>query len=289
MPTFEEIVDKARKIPLLSNGSMRLLEIIGDEHGDLQEMAKIIETDPALTVKVLEMVNSAAFNLLQPVSTVSSAIPYLGEKLIVGIAMSLCSPQVFNRPLFGYESEKGELWAHGLRTAIAANELAPLSKENISRGIAYTGGILHDIGKSVLSKFLTGTSQEMLQKIERGEVKDYLDAEDAMVGANHCRIGGELAKHWNLPPPLQAVISFHHHPSLAEESHRSLVYVVHLADMISMMGGTGTGSDNLGYTLDKNYTDYISIDEKGIENLMFKVLIEFEQTCNALSARKKEG
>ncbi|MCP4613160.1 MAG: HDOD domain-containing protein, partial [Planctomycetes bacterium] len=279
----------ARQIPLLSSSSMRLMEMIGDKDHSLQDVAKIIETDPALTVKVFELVNSAAFNLREPACTVSNALPYIGEKLITGIAMSLCAPQVFNRPLFGYESKKGELWAHGLRTAIAANELAIIAKDNISQGVAYTAGILHDVGKSVLSKFLTDSSTQMLQKLEKGDVEDYLEAEETMVGANHCSIGGELAKHWNLAPPLQEVISHHHHPSSAQEQYRPLVYVVHLSDMIAMMGGSGTGTDSLGYTLDKNYTEYIPIDERGVEDIIFTVIIEFEKSCEALRMNKGQG
>ncbi len=201
--------------------------------------------------------------------------------------MSLCAPQVFNRPLFGYESKKGELWAHGLLTAIAANELAAITEYNIPQGVAYTAGILHDVGKSILSKFLTGSATEILKKIDRGEAGDYLDAEMQMVGADHCSIGGELAKHWNLPPQLQAAIAHHHNPSSAEEQYRPLAYVIHLSDMIAMSGGSGTGSDSLGYVLDKNYTDYIPIDERGIENLLFTSMIEFEKTCETLSLNIK--
>jgi len=283
MSKFNEIVEKARQMPLLSNSSMRLMEIISEPNHNMQDIAKIVETDPALTVKILEMANSASYALRQPANTVAEALPYLGEKLITGLAMSQCAPQVFNRPMLGYESQRGELWAHGLRTAIAANEIAKVIKLKVWPGVAYTAGILHDIGKSVLSKFLTGMSPEMIKKLEKNEVDDYLAAEEAMVGANHCSIGGELAKHWKLTPPLQAAIAHHHQPADAEEEHRPLVYVVHLADMMAMLGGTGTGSDTLGYNLDHRYAAFLEIDSDTFDKIMMDILEEFEKITQALN------
>lgn len=289
MSQLKEIIEKARQMPLLASSAMRLLEIIANPDHDIQDVAKIVATDPSLTVKILQLVNSAAFGLRQKISTVAAALPYVGEKTVVALAMNLASPQVFNRPLLGYESKRGEMWAHGLRTAIAASELAKFSSEAVLPGVAYTAGIVHDIGKSVLSKFLTGTPAEMLKKLENEEVRDYLEAEKEVAGADHCVIGAELAVHWNLPEELQAAIRHHHVPSEAPPEHRPLVYIVHLADMVSMMGGTGTGSDTLNYQLDQNYTHYISIDPTGLEDIMMTVMIEFEKTQAALFGSGKEA
>ncbi|RPJ80849.1 MAG: HDOD domain-containing protein [Deltaproteobacteria bacterium] len=289
MSNVDEILAKARQMPLLSSASTRLLALLGDENHELDDVTKIIKTDAALTARILEIVNSAAFGLRQSVSTVSAAVPYIGEKLIISLAMNQSAPQVFNRPLLGYESQRGELWAHGLRTAIAASALSKKSRKEVHAGVAYTAGILHDIGKSVLSKFLTGCSPDMIKSIESGEIHDFLEAEEKKTGANHCEIGKELAKHWKLPMELLQAIAFHHKPSECDENCKHLVYVIHLADMIAMMGGTGTGTDNLAYKLDKKYTDYIDIDQQGIDDLLLTVLIEFEKTKEALFGSEKES
>ncbi len=72
---IKEILAKAHQMPLLSHSSMRLLELIGDKNHTLHEMAKIVETDSALTIKALKLVNSASFALREEISTVASAIP----------------------------------------------------------------------------------------------------------------------------------------------------------------------------------------------------------------------
>ena len=289
MPSVEEIMAKAREMPLLSNASTQLLAVLNDDDHGLDDVAKIIQTDTALTAKILQIVNSAAFGLRQSISSVAKAVPYVGEKLIISLAVSLSAPQVFNRPLLGYESQRGELWEHALRTAIAANLLSAKSRSKVQAGVAYTAGILHDIGKSILSKFLTGNSPEMLARIDKGEFHDFLEAEEKKTGLNHCDIGRELARHWNLPTELEQAIAYHHKPEESEKEYKPLVYIIHLADMIAMMGGTGTGTDNLAYSLDKQYTDYIDINQSGIDDMMLSVLIEFEKTKAALFGSEKES
>jgi putative nucleotidyltransferase with HDIG domain len=289
MSSVEEILAKAREMPLLSNASTRLLAILNDDDHGLDDVVRIIQTDTALTAKILQIVNSAAYGLRQSISSVANAVPYVGEKLIISLAVNLSAPQVFNRPLLGYESRRGELWEHALRTAIAANLLSAKSRHKVHAGVAYTAGILHDIGKSILSKFLTGNSPEMLEGIDKGDLHDFLEAEEKKTGLNHCEIGRELSRHWNLPVELEQSIAYHHKPMKSDEKHRPLVYIIHLADMVAMMGGTGTGTDNLAYSLDEKYTDYIDINQSGIDDLLLSVLIEFEKTKAALFGSEKEN
>lgn len=287
MTDVATIIEKAREMPVMSYSAMRLLEVLGDENHSLADVAKIVETDAALTVEVLRLVNSAAFNLRYQVDTVAKALPYTGEKVIAGIALKTCAPRLFNRPLSGYESRKGEMWAHSLRTAIAAGELAPRSKESILPGLAFTAGILHDIGKPVLSMFMGGKAADLLNEIDEGEAHDFFEAEQIIFGTNHCEVGGELARHWKLPEHLQAVIQHHHKPADAPETHRCLVYLIHLADMISMMGGAGTGADSLAYQIDEKYGDYINLDRSVLDSLMIAVAIEFAKMQSSVFGERE--
>jgi putative nucleotidyltransferase with HDIG domain len=253
------------------------MELVGDEDHSLGDIVHIVEFDPGLTAQILKVVNSPVFGLRQPMETVQRAVAYLGEKMIVGIAIGSCAPQVFHRPLEGYDSGPADMWEHSLKTAIASRELASLSKEKVSPEVAFTAGLLHDIGKSVLSYFLKGRTEELILRFERGETADYLQSEDAVVGTNHCKVGLEMARHWRLPEPLQGVILHHHYPSRAKEGNRSLVYTVHLGDMVAMASGTGTGIDAMGYRLDGAYKDYLVVDRNGLEKLVMSVIVEFEK------------
>lgn len=286
MIRLEDILNKARQMPPLSHASMRLMEIIGNESHHLKDVVHIVQSDPGLTVQVLKVINSASYGLRQPVNSIMRAVSLLGDKTVFGIAIGQGSPEVFDSPLEGYESEQGELWAHGLRTAIAALSLAAMATEEVATDIAYTAGILHDIGKSVLSGFMKDRSSELIEKINLEEVKDYLEAEEAVLGTNHCAVGGELAKQWNLPPPLCSAIQNHHRPLKAELQYRHLAFVIHLADIIAMMGGTSTGTDAMSYCLDERFPEFVAIDQIGLEKLLMNVMIEFEKTRSSLFGKK---
>ncbi len=279
----DELMNNIKSIPFLSQSAMKLVELMGTEDHNLVDVVNIVECDPILTAKVLNVINSAAFAMVEPVDSIMRAISYLGDKAVVGIAMGLCAGTVLFKELDGYAGKRGELWMHSLKTAIAAREIAHHSKEPVDPGQSYTAGLLHDIGKSVMSGYLEGSLDKVMEDIDSVEGRSFIEAEKVLLGTDHSEAGVLLAAHWNIPLKLRSVIRYHHEPDKAPDENKSLVYVVHLADVISMMGGSGTGSDSLRYTLDNNYTKYIDISPEVFERIVFDVMIEFEKTSGALS------
>ena len=281
-----EILAKVQEIPPLSTSASKLVTLMGSEDHDLRNTVHVIECDAALTARVLRVVNSAAFTLVEPTTSVARAVSYLGERMIFGIALDACIGSILQRPLKGYEGKSGALWEHNLRAAIASRGLAKFAREAISMDIAFTGGILHDIGKAVLSEFLNGSARDIVLKINAGDAADYISAEHQMLGTDHSVVGYEIARLWKLASPLPEIIRFHHTPGTAEERIRGIVYVVHLGDIIAMMGGTGTGSDDMKYRLDAGFSDYIQISQSDLEKLMIDVEVEFKKTRSSILGRE---
>jgi putative nucleotidyltransferase with HDIG domain len=279
---LEEITREVDGIPMLTHVAMRLLGIIGSKDHSLKEVVNLVGSDAALTARILRVANSAAFYRGSAVTTVAKAVLNLGEKLVAGIAIGSCTSKVFKKPLEGYESPEGELWNHSLRAAIAAREVAVLTSDDAFTDLAFTAGLLHDIGKSVISEFLKGTATTMISMLEEGNVEDFLAAERNQIGVDHTEVGYSLASHWNLPEPIRAAIKHHHHPSDAEEDFRKLAYVVHLGDILAMMGGTGTGADALSYKIDAGYEEHVSISKDDINILLLHIQDEFSRTKTAV-------
>ncbi|MFH1734452.1 MAG: HDOD domain-containing protein, partial [bacterium] len=245
---IKNILGKVTNVPMLPQVVMRLLTLIGNSDHSFHEVVKIVESDAALTARILRVSNSAAFFRGNQVHSVSKAILQLGEKMVAGIAIGSCTSDVFKSPLHGYESAEGELWDHSLRTAIASREIASKFAKGVGTDLAFTAGLLHDIGKAILSEFLKGSTREMAQKCDAGNT-DFLQAEIEHSGTNHAAVGGVLASHWNLPIAIAEAIQHHHSPAAAVDEFRALVYAVHLGDLVAMMGGTGTGADTLAYKI----------------------------------------
>lgn len=280
--TSAAILAAIKKIPLLSRSANQLLTITADPDYDFDAVIEVIRCDAALTARLLKTVNSAAFGLLQPIASIDRAVSYLGCRVVVSLALAEGTGNLFEKPLTGYQSERGDLWRHDLFCAIASRAVARHSRSNFGPDLAYTGGLLHDIGKIVLSEFLRDTPSEVVATIDQGRSADYLEAESGRLGLNHSQVGFELARYWQLPEVLQEIILYHHHPAASSEEHRAMVYAVHLGDMLAMMGGQGTGSDSLLYRLDQGYSEYFGISTQDLACLLLEVNDEFRKIEAAL-------
>lgn len=268
----------------------------GGGHRSASQLAKVVATDPALTLALLRTVNSAAFGLRQSVTSAAAAIAYLGDRLVLAVAINSAAGRVYQRPLEGYAGPAGALWRHCLRTAIGARELAPHCTHPLDADTAFTAGILHDVGKSVLSRFLPPKLRDAIDSAPaagsvgaRPEVANFLALEVNAVGVDHAQVGDMLGEHWKLPPSLRAAIRFHHQPLAAPPAEQPLCWAVHLADALALMGGMGTGSDGLAYLLAPEWKDEVRLERHELERVLLKVDDEFEKAAAALAASAQEA
>ncbi len=288
MIVTKSIADRVKEMPMLSVVSTRLLELLGEDNYAIRDVVSIVENDAILTTKILRAANSVAYSPRVPITSVTAAINNMGEKVIMGIAIESCAPKVFKDPLGGYMSEAGQMWDHSLFTAIGARQLSSYTIRESSSNLAFTAGLLHDIGKSVMSVILEGNTEEMLGHIDNGEAVSFLDAEKKIAGMDHAELGYELAQHWKLPEQLAMAIRYHHHPQDVDDKYKDLVYTVHLGDILAMMAGIGTGVDGLAYSIDKTYKDYIEIEEDQLAIVVADIQEEFAKTKQAILGEEAE-
>jgi HD-like signal output (HDOD) protein len=279
----KDILKVVEGIKILSPSAAELLEVASREDHDLQDIIRVIKHDAALTAKTLQLVNSAAFGLHSKITDLERAITYSGENFLISLVMTEAADMIYSCDLAGYEGRKGGLWDHNLLTALAAKRLAGLSREPLNTNIAFTCGLLHDLGKAIISDFLKGSPPDFLAALDKGEVDDYASAEEKLLGIDHTMAGYALALHWNLPEPLPSAMRFHHQPAQAPVEQRSMVYAVHLGDMVAMMTGRDTGADALRYRLDKNYSAYINISENDLAQIILETDSDFSMLKDSLN------
>jgi putative nucleotidyltransferase with HDIG domain len=275
-PWQKESIKKAiLDTPLLSPSTAQLLELIAQPDYELDEVIRIVKHDAPLTARLLKVVNSPVYRPTHPITSVDRAVVFLGSRVVVSVAISSSTGTLLTGALSGYEGEQYALWRHNLFCALASRAVARFGRGACPPDAAFTAGLLHDIGKGVLSQFLQGSSAALLAKIGRGEVADYLQAEGGLLGQDHTQVGFELARHWKLPLALQQTIHHHHHPERAGEEFRALTYAVHLGDLLAMMAGYGTGSDSLQYALAPDYIRYFPLTEDDLARVLLEVSEEF--------------
>ncbi|MHC4944877.1 MAG: HDOD domain-containing protein [Planctomycetota bacterium] len=274
----ESILEKIENMPVLSPSAVQLLQTLGDPSHSLAEIVKIVECDAELTAHFLKRVNSVNYGLVTEVTSVSRAVTYLGERFVVGIAVAACSSQAFDRGFAGFENEKTAFWEHSLKTAIASREVALVAGSETSPDVAFTAGLLHDIGKSVIFEFMVGAGCPIFEKVDGFDMGECLEKERELAGMNHCEAGRALAEQWKLPEILVPPITHHHHPGAAREEDRTLVLAVHLGDLIAAKAGSG-----IEYELHPEYSSYVNITEKEMGKILLNVTIEFSKTMRMFS------
>jgi putative nucleotidyltransferase with HDIG domain len=273
----EKIFQSIREAPVMSPGAIRLMHLIAQEEYDLDEVIDFVRLDSGLTSNILRLVNSPAFGLMKPVNSIDRAVIYLGMQTVVSLALVNLNAKFLQQELQGYHSPQGEFWHHELRTALSTREIARKSDYGISPDLAFTAGLLHDIGKIVISNYQVKEECDLLPMVRDEEMISYLDLERKYLGTDHCQVGAVLAKQWRLPGALESSIEFHHEPSKAPTEYRPLVYMVHIGDVLAMMAGLGTGIDTLHYALDEKYLSYYSFTFDEIAVIMMNAEDEFER------------
>ena len=284
--TSQDILKAIKKVPVLSSSVSQIMDIISKDDHCLADLVNIIRFDSALTANILKTANSAFYGISTEVCNVDRAISLIGEDSVINITLKKGLAKLFDKELTGYKSASGELWRHDLRTAIASKKIAKLNKNHISSEIAFTGGLLHDIGKAVISSFLGETSSKIIEAIDKGRVKDFYEAEQRLLGMDHAMVGFELAQHWNLPEALTHIIRYHHIPSEAPSDLKPIVYCVHLGDILAMMAGCGTGADTLYYPLDNSYVNFIDLSKDDLHLLVLEVEEEFQKSMAQVNSSR---
>jgi HD-like signal output (HDOD) protein len=269
--TLEDLLEIAAQLPPLPQAALRAIQLMGSPNASATNLASIIATDPALSAQMLRWANSAYFGMEKRINTVLQAIIVLGVNNIQEMIMAYAVSGHLNKPMPGYNLERGELWQHALGTAIGAKIISqrcyPPQEEE-----AYFAGLLCDIGKLVLEKLLQKTD---LSEAESQPVS-FLAVEGGAFGIDHAGLGAAIARSWKLPESLVATIAYHHHPASAKPEHRLLVSAVHVADAAMMILGIGLGRDGLRYPFDEAALSALKMTETDIDQVM-------EEIANRLS------
>ena len=161
-------IQKSGNLPTLPEILLKLLEACDNENTPISEIASIISKDPVLSLKVLQLVNSAYYGLRKKFKGVEQAVVYLGANSIKNIAITTSVHQVFDRRKFkGVKRFNiSAFWYHSLLTATLAQRIAQKTGYE-SRDEAYLSGLLHDVGRLILVSTYPTEHESILLKNRR--------------------------------------------------------------------------------------------------------------------------
>ncbi|HNR50004.1 MAG: Chemoreceptor glutamine deamidase CheD [Deltaproteobacteria bacterium ADurb.BinA179] len=205
-------------------------QMLADDDIDIATVAAEIKKDQVLSAKILRMCNSSYIGLPRQIASIDQAIVFLGSKLLLQIVITAQIENIFHASEGGYSLCRGGMFHHALATARLCRALAH-EQGRIDPEIAYTAGLLHDIGKVVLDQYIADV-QPLFYRMIIDHKENSCKVEQEIIGIDHCQAGLMLAKNWDLPDVLKDIMIYHHSPEIAE-NNREIVNLTYVADVLT--------------------------------------------------------
>lgn len=228
-PSIDDIKQTITHVRPIPQIAIKIAKMLDDQDYDISTIAGEIKKDQVISAKILRLCNSPYVNPMTEITSIDHALIYLGNKTILKLTASAGSEEFFSQFGEGYSLCKGGLYQHALGTARLCEKLARLSGM-LPPDVAYTAGLLHDIGKVVLDQYIADVQPLFYRQIQE-EGKDSSIVERNIFNTDHTKTGELLAKNWNFPKTILDVVSFHHMPDIAE-TNKEMVYLVYVANLI---------------------------------------------------------
>jgi putative nucleotidyltransferase with HDIG domain len=270
----EQLVESLHDLPSPPAVVLDLLGTLEDEDIDISVLAKKVSLDPALTAKTLRLANASAFGLQVKVTTIQQAMTFLGfqtmRNLITTAAVTGCFPTGrcpgFNDRAF---------WRHASASAVCAQALARRMRFN--QDVAFTAGLLHDLGQLVL---VCGHPEAYSAVLAWRRQHDcpLIEAERAVLGVDHVDAGVALATHWHFSDVMRQAIARHHAPETPGAG--MLAAIVHVADAIVHALDIAGAEDELVPPVSAVAWDAMGLSEEAY-GYLFQ---ETERQCEEMSA-----
>lgn len=243
LPTTADLQQAIESIRPIPQVALKVLRIMEDGSYDIARVAEEVRKDQVISARTIQLCNSAIFTKRHEVVSLDHALVFLGQELFIKLVISAAVQSYYNQSGDGYSLCKGGLYHHAIGTAMVAEKIAATTGK-AAPGIAYTAGLLHDIGKVVLDQYITG-AYPMLYREFQGRQSEMIDVETRILGMDHTRVGELLARKWSLPSPLTDAIRFHHQPAESRNKD-ALTTIVYLADLLMSRFHTGLELERMG-------------------------------------------
>jgi putative nucleotidyltransferase with HDIG domain len=229
--TVQKLIAQMKKLPSPPNLYFKIVAELQSPDASTEVIGGLVMQDPALSAKLLQVVNSAVFGLQLHVASATEAIMYLGIETTKALVLLAHTFSYFDKMRTAdFSIEK--LWKHSVATGKFAEQIARAEGCDAElAGQAFTGGMLHDIGKLLLAANFTEPFKEALHKA-RQEGIHLWDAESMVFGTTHGELGACLLGIWGLPMPIVEAVALHHYPIRFLSKQFCPMTAVHAANAI---------------------------------------------------------
>lgn len=271
--TPQELIANLGDLPPLPQVASQVLRVSADPDATAEDLRKVISMDQALTSQILKISNSAMFGMMREVTTLTQAIMTLGFSTIKSVVIASSAKNLYHRGAVGLQERL--IWEHALVTAMASRAFAKsLRFARIEE--AFIGGLLHDIGKSVMGVKFPERYSVLLRTVYN-EQGTCLQLELDTFGFDHAMVGEALVSQWNLAASLQAAVRWHHDPTQAADDNQGLTSIVALANHMALEEKVGIGDPKHLESASQQAMEILQVTPEALEGIKEGVRSAIEQ------------
>lgn len=259
--SIDAVVARVNEISTLPSVALHVMEIAADPEAGATDLKSAVEADPALCVRVLRCVNSAAFGLRTQIENLSQAVSYLGFNQIRDLAVTATVSTLFKSGSSVATYQREGLWKHLVGTGVCARMIAARAKV---RGFenAFLAGLLHDLGIILLDQNRNEDFRQIILSLTSSTTLP--ETEQKFLGWDHQELGALVAASWKLPPVVLVSMRHHHQPETYVGPHAPVLHCVALANLIcSVKDLTSVGRNLIG--LPRESLSALSLDKSDLE------------------------
>ncbi len=278
------ILQQLEELPTLPTVALRILEITGSDDASVSQVVRLVQSDPSLTARILQLVHRADSGVRGEVNSVERAVVLLGFEALRSAVLAVSVFETFQaqQPKETHFN-RDEFWKHCVAVACCAELLAGQSSE-IDPGEAFVCGLLHDLGKVALDAVLPKSFNRVVEAADllRGNIAD---VERQVIGLDHMVVGKRLGERWQLPASIRDCIWLHGQtpealPATVKQPN--LVNLITLADIIVRQQHLGYSGNYTQTVSQQQLMDLLHIQPAMIERALEKLVAQIEQRAKAL-------
>jgi len=235
--SLQSLVASMKSLPSIPVVYQDIMNQLTSADCSLQAIGKTVQQDPAMSAKILQLVNSAFFGLGHHISDTGEAVTILGLDIIKALVLSI---GIFSQ--FDEKKNKDKdfsiekLWKHSLDVAELSKRIA--IAENAEKKIidsCFFAGLVHEIGILIIEDNFSEEYQKV-RELSNNQDMSLAQAEHKIFGATHGAVGAYLLGLWSMSDEVVEAVAFHENPALSGCSTFSPLIAVHVADMLEQSG-----------------------------------------------------
>ena len=274
----KRIVSNIRNLPTPPIVFHQIQKVINDPNVSAEQIANILAEDPAMSVKVLRLTNSAFYGLSREIESVKHAVIIVGLEAIKNLVLSASVLDMFKGKNLDADFQD-KFWRHSLATAFGCRLLAKKLRDHVmvDPDSAFSAGLLHDVGKIILVCFLDEEYKQFSEARKLNRTSLDSEIEQELFGFTHADIGAFLTEQWKIPQKLTEAIA-QHHAVQSPNAESGLACIVYMANYLAKKTFYDLEETYLIGSPDPAVMSYLGIKNEDFEQLQDELTVEYSHS-----------